>query len=81
MERDQIESSVKKIVGDYFELDCDRFMPNAIIAQTLDLNSLTRMELIVLIRENLGIVIPPKDFVSIVTFADLYNCIYEHQPK
>lgn len=81
MELEQIETNVKKIIIDYFEPEQEDFAPDAMIAQTLDLNSLTRMELMVLLREKMGIAIPLKDFTSVVTFNDLYHCIYEHQSQ
>ena len=55
MDREQIENKVKKIVIDYFDLDEIVISAESNIVQTLELNSLTRMELVVLIAQHLGV--------------------------
>ncbi len=79
MDREQIENKVKKIVIDYFDLDEIVISAESNIVQTLELNSLTRMELVVLIAQHLGVKIPFGDFAMIVTFSDLYDYIQNHQ--
>lgn len=79
MDREQIENKVKEIVIDYFDLDEIVISAESNIVQTLELNSLTRMELVVLIAQHLGVKIPFGDFATIVTFSDLYDYIQNHQ--
>lgn len=75
MEFAVIEKKIQEIVIDYFELDNIEINPDDNIVQTLELNSLTRMELVVLIAKYFDVKIPLKDFTSIITFGDLYKYI------
>ena len=78
MTKDQIIKQTNAILAEHFEIDAAMIEPDEIIRQTLDLDSLRAMELIVLAKKQFGIVIPPRQLPSLVTFEDLYDYLYIH---
>lgn len=77
MTRQVIIQQTNTILAEYFEIDAAMIEPNAIIRQTLDLDSLRAMELIVVAKKQFGIIIPPRQLPSLVTFEDLYDYLYK----
>jgi acyl carrier protein len=61
-----------------FEVDASKIKPEANLKETLGLDSLDYIDLVVLIEGNLGIKVDPDDFVDIITFQDFYNYVIKH---
>ena len=76
---------IEKINGflvDEFEVDPARISPEAPLKETLDLDSLDYIDLVVVIENNLGFKVKPEDFVGIQSFQDFYNYVFSRlQPK
>ncbi|MDP3398134.1 MAG: phosphopantetheine-binding protein [Bacteroidales bacterium] len=63
------------ILSDEFEVDIEVIQPDAPLMDTLDLDSLDLVDMVVLIEHNFGFTVVAKDFVGIKTFNDFYNFI------
>ena len=63
------------ILSDEFEVDIEVIQPDAPLMDTLDLDSLDLVDMVVLIEHNFGFTVVAKDFVGIKTFSDFYNFI------
>ncbi len=58
-----------------FEVEASEIHPEANLKETLDLDSLDYVDLVVIIEGNFGFKVKGEDFVNIVTFQDFYNYI------
>jgi len=71
-------SIIEKINGfliEEFEVDLDKITPDANLRETLELDSLDYIDLVVVIESNFGFKVKPEDFVSIVTFQNFYDYV------
>lgn len=75
MTHEEIIEKMKTVLADEFEVDASIITPEAPLMETLDLDSLDLVDVVVLIEQNFGITLVGPDFVGIVTFQDFYNLI------
>ncbi len=75
MEREQILATVNGFLVDDFEVNEASITPDANLKDTLDLDSLDYVDLVVSIESNFGFKVKPEDFQSMVTMNDFYNYI------
>lgn len=75
MNLEKIEEIVNEILIDEFEVDGDTIENGANLRETLGLDSLDYVDLVVLIESNFGVKLVEADFASIVTFEDFYKLI------
>lgn len=72
------EAIIEKINGfliEEFEVDGDDIQPEANLKETLGLDSLDYVDLVVSIESNFGIKLVEIDFVGIDSFQSFYNLI------
>ncbi len=75
MNKEEIISKVNEFLVEEFEVSADKITPDAPLKETLELDSLDYVDLVVIIEGNFGIKVLQEDFVAIRTFDDLYNYI------
>lgn len=75
MKREEIILTTKQFLSEEFEVDAASIQPDNNLQQTLDLDSLDYVDLVVVIEENLGIKPTAEDFKSIETFNDFYDLV------
>lgn len=75
MEMLQIIETVNEFLIEEFEADSADLVADANMHETLDLDSLDYVDLVVLIDENFGFKTTSEDFQSISSFEDFYNFI------
>jgi acyl carrier protein len=71
-------STIEKINGflvEEFEVDAAKIIPSANLRETLELDSLDYIDLVVVIESNFGFKVKPEDFLSIVTFENFYDYV------
>jgi acyl carrier protein len=71
-------SIIEKINGflvEEFEVDANKITPDANLRETLELDSLDYIDLVVVIESNFGFKVKPEDFISIVTFQNFYDYV------
>ncbi|MEI7663932.1 MAG: phosphopantetheine-binding protein [Bacteroidota bacterium] len=70
----QIEIAEKIIpfLVEEFEIEADLITPDANLRETLQLDSLDYIDLVVVIESNFGFKVTVGDFQNLVTFNDLY---------
>lgn len=79
MTREEIIKGVNAALAEEFEVEETLFDPEAIIRDTLSLDSLSLVDLVAIIQQNYKVKIPVTDLPSIKTFNDLYTYIETHQ--
>lgn len=74
-EVEEILEKINDILVEEFEVDADTISPDANLKETLGLDSLDYVDLVVTIEANFGVKLGEADFVGIVTFQDFYDLI------
>ena len=75
MTDDQIIEKVNTFLAEEFEINKSLITPSASLKDTLDLDSLDYVDLVVIIESNFGFKVKGEDFVGIQTFQDFYNYV------
>lgn len=75
MDRLEITTITKKFLSEEFEVDINSIKDHENLRETLDLDSLDYVDLVVLIEENLGFKPTADDFKKVETFDDFYNLV------
>lgn len=75
MQKEDIISQVNQFLIEEFEVDGNSISPEASLKDTLGLDSLDYVDLVVVIESNFGFKVKGEDFVGIVTFQDFYDYI------
>jgi acyl carrier protein len=75
MDLEEIVENTRDFLSEEFEVDRDLILPGNSLKETLDLDSLDYVDLVVLIEENLNIKITGEDFKEITTFGDFYQLV------
>ena len=65
------------ILADEFEVEKEDITPDADIKKTLDLDSLSLVDLVALIEETFDIKIKGTDLMKTTTFSQLYDFLFE----
>lgn len=77
MERQELIGKINSALADEFEVEESVITPDAPIKETLELDSLSLVDLVALIESNFGIKIEGSQVSSIKTFESLYDFVYE----
>ena len=73
MTLEEIISKTNVFLVDEFEVDIVKITPEANLRETLELDSLDYVDLVVVIESNFGFKVVGEDFINIHTFQDFYN--------
>ena len=76
MTKDDIRSKVNEFLVEEFEVDINKIQPDANMRETLDLDSLDYVDLVVVIESNFGFKVVAEDFINIQTFQQFYDYCY-----
>ena len=72
MSKEETISRINEFLSEEFEVGVDKLHPDAILKDTLELDSLDYVDLVVLLESNFSIKVKQEDFTTIRTFSDLY---------
>ena len=75
MNKDEITAKINGFLVDEFEVDNDDIEPDANLKDTLGLDSLDYVDLVVSIESNFGVKLVEVDFIGIATFQNFYDLI------
>lgn len=75
MERDQVVSIVSDFLAEEFEVDPDDITDEALFKETIGLDSLDYIDLVVVIEAYFAVKLGEADFKQIITFNDFYKTI------
>jgi acyl carrier protein len=75
MSQNEIIEKINAFLSDEFEVEIEKIKPEAVLKDTLELDSLDYVDLVVVIESNFGFKVKAEDFVGIVTFGDFYNYV------
>lgn len=81
MEKEEIIQKIREALAEGFEVDIEEIQPEAQMVQTLEMDSLDFVDMVVLIEKNFGFKVTAKDFEGVKTFSDLYGMILSRMNK
>ena len=81
MTREKIIETINAFLIDEFEVEPDDIVLADNLHETLDLDSLDYVDLVVVIQNNFGFKLAAEDFQGVDSFEDFYNMIEEHLRK
>lgn len=73
MDKNELIVKVNEILSEEFETDIEKITPDANIKKTLELDSLSLVDMIALIDNEFGVKIANTDLPKIQTFQALYD--------
>lgn len=77
MNREEVISKINEFLIDEFEVEEDQIIPEGNLKETLGLDSLDYVDLVVVIESNFGFKVKGEDFVNIHTLQDFYDYILD----
>jgi acyl carrier protein len=75
MDKSTIIGKINNFLEDEFEVDADEIQPEANLKDTLELDSLDYVDLVVSVESNFSVKLDAEDFVSVVTLQNFYDLI------
>lgn len=75
MTQEEIISKINEFLVEEFEVDSEKIVPTANLRETLNLDSLDYVDLVVIIESNFGFKVVAEDFIGIHTFQDFYDYV------
>lgn len=78
MTKNEIIAKVNSILAEEFEVEESVITPEANIKKTLELDSLSLVDMVALIDNEFGVKIPNSELASVPTFQALYDYLESH---
>jgi acyl carrier protein len=75
MTQAEIIERINGFLVDEFEVDPDKIVPDENLRDTLGLDSLDYVDLVVIIESNFGFKVVAEDFINIHTFQNFYDYV------
>jgi acyl carrier protein len=75
MTKEVIIKKINDFLIDEFEVDSENITPEANLKDTLELDSLDFVDLVVSIESNFGVKLVGEDFINVISLEDFYNLI------
>ena len=75
MSNSEIVLKINEFLVDEFEVEEELISPEANLQETLDLDSLDYVDMVVVIEDTFGFKVVADDFADIKTFQDFYDYI------
>lgn len=81
MTREEIVKQVNILLAEEFEVKAEALLPDANVKETLNLDSLSLVDLVALMQQMYKVKIPVTELRNIQTFNNLYDYIESHLSK
>ncbi len=77
MEKQDLIAKINEVLADEFEVEVSDITSDANIKKTLQLDSLSLVDMVALVEEAFGVSIKGAEVSNIQTFGTLYDFVYE----
>ena len=71
----EIVEKIHNFLAEEFEVEAEKLIPEANLKETLQLDSLDYIDLVVVIEKNFAFKVKPEDFIGIVTLQDFCDYV------
>ncbi len=78
---EEVKDKVNAFLIDEFEMEEDQLLPEALLKDDLDIESLDFVDIAVIIEKEFGVKVTSEHIEKIITLEDLYNFIIEYSKK
>lgn len=75
MDKEVIIEKINDFLIDEFEVESEDILPDANLKETLELDSLDFVDLVVAIEANFGVKLVGEDFINVITLQNFYDLI------
>jgi acyl carrier protein len=75
MNKEVIVEKINYFLVDEFEVESENIEPKANLKETLELDSLDFVDLVVAIEATFGVKLTGEDFLNVITLQDFYDLI------
>jgi acyl carrier protein len=75
MTNNEIIERIHEFLIEEFEVDAEKLVPEANLKETLGLDSLDYIDLVVIIESNFSFKVKPEDFTDIITFQNFCDYV------
>ncbi|MBC7902166.1 MAG: acyl carrier protein [Gemmatimonadaceae bacterium] len=75
MNKEIITQKINEFLVEEFEVEPGKISAEGNLKETLELDSLDYIDLVVVIESNFGFKVKPEDFIGIATFQDFYDYV------
>lgn len=75
MDKEVIIEKINDFLMDEFEVEKEDISPDANLKETLELDSLDFVDLVVAVESNFGVKLVGEDFTNVVTLQNFYDLI------
>ena len=75
MDKEVIIEKINDFLIDEFEVEAEDITPEANLKETLELDSLDFVDLVVAIESNFGVKLVGEDFIDVISLSDFYKLI------
>lgn len=79
MEKNELIEKINEVLAEEFEIETADITPEANIKETLQLDSLSLVDMVALIESEFGVKIKSSELINIQTFAALYDFVNDNQ--
>jgi len=77
MTKEELIEKINEVLSDEFEVEKNIIEPDKPLMQTLELDSLDLVDMVVLIENNFGYKMTAEDFTGMITFQNFYDFIFK----
>jgi acyl carrier protein len=81
MEKQELIAKINEVLADEFEVEVSDITPEANIKKTLQLDSLSLVDMVALIEETFGVSIKGAEVANVQNFGALYDYVYDRMKK
>lgn len=81
MEKQELIAKINQVLADEFEVEQSVITSDADIKSTLNLDSLSLVDMVALIEEEFGVKIKGTELASVKTFGLLYDFVFDRMEK
>jgi len=71
----EIVEKIYNFLAEEFEVEAEKLIPEANLKETLQLDSLDYIDLVVVIEKNFAFKVKPEDFMGVVTLQDFCDYV------
>lgn len=72
---EEIIAKATEVLAEEFEVEQELITDDASLKETLGLDSLDLVDVVVLIEQNFGVTLTSQDFIGVATFKDFYEVL------
>jgi acyl carrier protein len=75
MQKEQVIETINNLLIEEFEIETDQLQPDENLMETLEIDSLDLVDLVVIIEKNFGFKVVPEEMTDIATLQDFYDFV------